>query len=44
VDIQKGDLDGAQKAWQTIVELEPSDSTAIMNLKMLEGEMKRKKK
>jgi len=44
VDIQKGDLDGAQKAWQKIVELEPDDSTAIMNLKMLEEEMKRKKK
>ncbi|MFH1336910.1 MAG: tetratricopeptide repeat protein [Candidatus Zixiibacteriota bacterium] len=44
VDIQKGDMDGAQKAWQKIVELEPDDSTAIMNLRLLEEEMERNNK
>jgi lipoprotein NlpI len=44
VDIQKGDLEGAREAWQTIVELEPGDSTAITNLRMLEEHMKGEQK
>jgi len=44
VDIQKGDMEGAKKAWQTIVEMDPTDSTAIMNLKLLEEHVKGEKK
>jgi hypothetical protein len=44
VDLQKGDLDGAREAWKMIVNLDPTDSTAIMNLRMLEEHMKEEKK
>jgi hypothetical protein len=44
LDIQKGDLEGARKAWQTIVEMNPTDSTAINNLQLLEEKMEKIKK
>jgi hypothetical protein len=43
VDLQKGDLEGAREAWQTIVEMDPTDSIAIMNLKLLKDFMKKNK-
>ncbi len=42
--IQMGDLENAQKAWEQILALDPTDSTAMTNLKMLEEQMKKKGK
>ena len=44
VDIQKGDLEGARQAWQQIVEIDPTDSTAIKNLQILQEQMEKNKK
>ncbi len=41
---QKGDLENAKRTWEKILTIDPADSTAMINLKVLEEQMKAKNK